>query len=115
MGCPVRSFPGREYSEVIPSSLLLGTECRFCPRLPRVLSSSSSSSRFQRGLFLSRVHEDWESFIQTLRSHLEGIYFPDTVEEWMEENVNPHMDRLREFVRDFREVIRLNARPKALD
>ncbi|XP_078237549.1 hexosaminidase D [Pogona vitticeps] len=62
-----------------------------------------------------KVHEDWESFIQTLRSHLEGIYFPDTVEEWMEENVNPHMDRLREFVRDFREVIRLNARPKALD
>ncbi|KAG8145422.1 putative Hexosaminidase D-like protein, partial [Naja naja] len=51
---------------------------------------------------------------QTLRSHMESIYFPDTVEEWMEENVNPHMDRLREFVRDFKEVIRLNARPKTL-
>ncbi|XP_048351543.1 hexosaminidase D-like isoform X1 [Sphaerodactylus townsendi] len=59
-----------------------------------------------------KVHEDWENFIQTLRSHMEAVYFPDTVEEWMEENVNPHLDRLREFVRDFREVIRLNARPK---
>ncbi|KAM6424536.1 hexosaminidase D-like isoform 1-T3 [Liasis olivaceus] len=59
-----------------------------------------------------KVHEDWESIIQTLRSQMESIYFPDTVEEWMEENVNPHMDRLREFVRDFKEVIRLNARPK---
>uniref|UniRef100_A0A2D4HLM0 Hexosaminidase D n=1 Tax=Micrurus lemniscatus lemniscatus TaxID=129467 RepID=A0A2D4HLM0_MICLE len=61
-----------------------------------------------------KVHEDWESIIQTLRSHMESIYFPDTVEEWMEENVNLHMDRLREFVRDFKEVIRLNARPKSL-
>ncbi|XP_044308512.1 hexosaminidase D-like [Varanus komodoensis] len=61
-----------------------------------------------------QVHEDWESTVQTLRSLMEGIYFPDTVEEWMEENVNPHMDRLREFVRDFKETIRLNARPKTL-
>ncbi|KAJ7306092.1 hypothetical protein JRQ81_010458 [Phrynocephalus forsythii] len=65
------------------------------------------------GAKVLKVHEDWESFIQSLRSQLEGVYFPDTVEEWMEENVNPYMDRLREFVRDFREVIRLNARPKA--
>lgn len=62
----------------------------------------------------TRVHEDWENFIQNFRSQLESIYFPDTVEEWMEENVNPYMDRLREFVRDYREIIRLNAKPKAL-
>ncbi|XP_060116864.1 hexosaminidase D-like [Heteronotia binoei] len=61
-----------------------------------------------------KVHVDWESSIQALRSHMEAMYFPDTVEEWMEENVNPHMDRLREFVRDFKEIIRLNARPKTL-
>ncbi|XP_054848597.1 hexosaminidase D-like [Eublepharis macularius] len=59
-----------------------------------------------------KVHEDWESIIQTLRSHMEAIYFPDTIEEWMEENVNPHMDQLRKFVWDFKEIIRLNARPK---
>ncbi|XP_043349707.1 hexosaminidase D-like isoform X2 [Dermochelys coriacea] len=61
-----------------------------------------------------KVYEDWENFIQNFRSQLESIYFPDTVEEWMEENVNPYMDRLREFVRDYREIIRLNAKPKAL-
>ncbi|XP_066496784.1 hexosaminidase D-like isoform X2 [Tiliqua scincoides] len=61
-----------------------------------------------------KVHENWETFIQTLRSHMDSIYFSDTVEEWMEENVNPHMDRLREFVRDFKEILRLNARPKTL-
>uniref|UniRef100_A0A8D0L7Q5 beta-N-acetylhexosaminidase n=1 Tax=Sphenodon punctatus TaxID=8508 RepID=A0A8D0L7Q5_SPHPU len=61
-----------------------------------------------------KVHEDWESFLQTFRTHLEGIYFPDTVEEWLEENVNTRMDQLRSFVRDYKEIVRLNARPKAL-
>uniref|UniRef100_A0A8C8S2U6 beta-N-acetylhexosaminidase n=1 Tax=Pelusios castaneus TaxID=367368 RepID=A0A8C8S2U6_9SAUR len=61
-----------------------------------------------------KVHEDWENFIQNFRSQLDSIYFPDTVEEWMEENVNPYMDRLREFVRDYREIVHLNAKPKTL-
>ncbi|XP_075756011.1 hexosaminidase D-like isoform X2 [Pelodiscus sinensis] len=61
-----------------------------------------------------KTHEDWESFLQTFRAQLESIYFPDTVEEWMEENVNPYMDRLRKFVRDYKEIVRLNAKPKAL-
>ncbi|NXI60796.1 HEXDC Hexosaminidase, partial [Chloroceryle aenea] len=49
-----------------------------------------------------KLHEDWESFIRDLRGHLERIYFPDTVEEWMEENVNPYLDQLRDLVRDYR-------------
>lgn len=61
----------------------------------------------------SRLHEDWESFVRDLRAQLERIYFPDTVEEWMEENVNPSLDQLRELVRDYRAIIRLNGRPKA--
>lgn len=60
-----------------------------------------------------RLHEDWEGFVQDLRARLESIYFPDTVEEWMEENVNPHLDPLRDLVRDYRAIIRLNAQPKA--
>lgn len=60
-----------------------------------------------------RLHEDWEGFVRDLRAHLESIYFPDTVEEWMEENVNPHLDPLRDLVRDYRAIIRLNAQPKA--
>ncbi|XP_019368294.1 PREDICTED: hexosaminidase D-like isoform X2 [Gavialis gangeticus] len=61
-----------------------------------------------------KVQEDWENLVQTLRAHLESIFFPDLVEEWMEENINPYLDRLRRFVKDYHEVIRLNARPKVL-
>ncbi|XP_062820751.1 hexosaminidase D [Anolis carolinensis] len=64
------------------------------------------------GSKILKVHEDWEGLVQALRSQMEAAFFPDAVEEWMEENVNPHLDRLREFVRDFRETLRLSARPK---
>lgn len=30
----------------------------------------------------------------------------------MEENVNPYLDQLRDLVRDYQAIIRLNARPK---
>ncbi|KFW84524.1 Hexosaminidase D, partial [Manacus vitellinus] len=40
-----------------------------------------------------KLHEDWESFVRDLRAQLERVYFPDTVEEWMEENVNPYLDQ----------------------
>ncbi|NXP93181.1 HEXDC Hexosaminidase, partial [Passerina amoena] len=49
-----------------------------------------------------KLHEDWESFVRDLREQLERIYFPDTVEEWLEENVNPYLDQLRDLVRDYR-------------
>ncbi|NWT72509.1 HEXDC Hexosaminidase, partial [Prunella himalayana] len=49
-----------------------------------------------------KLHEDWESFVRELRAQLERIYFPDTVEEWLEENVNPYLDQLRDLVRDYR-------------
>ncbi|NXJ04744.1 HEXDC Hexosaminidase, partial [Odontophorus gujanensis] len=49
-----------------------------------------------------KLHDDWESFVRDLRAHLESIYFPDTVEEWMEENINPYMDPLQDLVRDYR-------------
>ncbi|NXA94042.1 HEXDC Hexosaminidase, partial [Melanocharis versteri] len=49
-----------------------------------------------------KLHEDWESLVRDLRAQLERIYFPDTVEEWMEENVNPYLDQLRDLVRDYR-------------
>ncbi|RLV73152.1 hypothetical protein DV515_00017203 [Chloebia gouldiae] len=60
-----------------------------------------------------KLHEDWEGFVRDLRAQLERIYFPDTVEEWMEENVNPYLDQLRDLVRDYRAIIRLKGRPKA--
>ncbi|NWQ62224.1 HEXDC Hexosaminidase, partial [Neopipo cinnamomea] len=49
-----------------------------------------------------KLHEDWEGFVRDLRAQLERVYFPDTVEEWMEENINPYLDQLRDLVRDYR-------------
>ncbi|NXL29917.1 HEXDC Hexosaminidase, partial [Glaucidium brasilianum] len=49
-----------------------------------------------------KLHEDWESFVHDLRAHLERVYFPDTVEEWLEENINPYLDQLRDLVQDYR-------------
>ncbi|KAM3916342.1 hexosaminidase D-like [Leptodactylus fuscus] len=66
------------------------------------------------GAKLIKALEDWESHIGALRSQLDSIYFPDTVEEWMEENVNPYMDPLREMVKDFRAILPLNAKPKVM-
>ncbi|XP_029432113.1 hexosaminidase D-like [Rhinatrema bivittatum] len=61
-----------------------------------------------------KTHEEWERLIQDLRTEMNAMYFADTVEEWMEENVNPHMDQLRELVKDYQEILKLNARPKAI-
>lgn len=61
-----------------------------------------------------KANEEWESHIQALRTHMDSVYFPDTVEEWMEENVNPIMDPLREIARDFQEILPMNARPKVM-
>lgn len=85
---------------------------------PPALQGAGRVSRFVSVAFPlcsphPRLHEEWESFVRDLHARLESIYFPDTVEEWMEENVNPYLDPLRDLVRDYRAIIRLNAQPKA--
>ncbi|MGH0125631.1 UNVERIFIED_CONTAM: hypothetical protein FKN15_024158 [Acipenser sinensis] len=59
-----------------------------------------------------KLHDDWEKFIQDLYISMGNIYFPDMVEEWMEENVYFYMDQLRELVKDYKQIIQLNGRPK---
>ncbi|XP_063286559.1 hexosaminidase D-like [Pelobates fuscus] len=61
---------------------------------------------------LTKTHEDWENLIQALRTQLESIYFPDTVEEWMEENVNPQFDLVSGMAKDFQDILPLYAKPK---
>ncbi|XP_067860332.1 hexosaminidase D-like isoform X2 [Heptranchias perlo] len=51
------------------------------------------------------VHANWEAAISELRTALERIYYPDTVEEWLEEHVNPALTRLQQFVRDMDEAL----------
>ncbi|XP_038618690.1 hexosaminidase D-like, partial [Tachyglossus aculeatus] len=64
------------------------------------------------GSKLIKTLEEWESFVQGLRAGLEAVFFPDAVEEWLDENVNVQLEPLRELVHDYREVIQLNGRPK---
>ncbi|XP_072337189.1 hexosaminidase D-like isoform X1 [Scyliorhinus torazame] len=59
-----------------------------------------------------RVHKQWEEYLGNFRLEMEKIYFSDTVEEWMEVNVNPYMDPLRAFVKDYHDIMALNAKPK---
>ncbi|XP_007891722.1 beta-N-acetylhexosaminidase [Callorhinchus milii] len=59
-----------------------------------------------------KVHQKWEEYLAKLRLQMENIYFPDTVEEWMEENVNLYMDALRVFVEDYKKIVQLQAKPK---
>ncbi|OCT61705.1 hexosaminidase D [Xenopus laevis] len=59
-----------------------------------------------------KTHEEWEALTDNLRVQLETFYFPDTVEEWMEENVDLHLDALRKMAKDFKEILELKAQPK---
>ncbi|XP_078414632.1 hexosaminidase D-like [Cetorhinus maximus] len=59
-----------------------------------------------------RIHKQWEEYLGNFRVQMEKMYFSDTVEEWMEVNVNPYMDPLRKFVKDYKEIIALMGAPK---
>nr|XP_006637316.1 PREDICTED: hexosaminidase D-like isoform X1 [Lepisosteus oculatus]XP_015215976.1 PREDICTED: hexosaminidase D-like isoform X1 [Lepisosteus oculatus]XP_015215977.1 PREDICTED: hexosaminidase D-like isoform X1 [Lepisosteus oculatus]XP_015215978.1 PREDICTED: hexosaminidase D-like isoform X1 [Lepisosteus oculatus]XP_015215979.1 PREDICTED: hexosaminidase D-like isoform X1 [Lepisosteus oculatus] len=63
---------------------------------------------------MSKLLEEWEDYLQNFRTQMEAIYFADTVEEWMEENVNEHMDKLRELAADFEQVIKSRGGQKPL-
>uniref|UniRef100_A0A8K9UDU6 beta-N-acetylhexosaminidase n=1 Tax=Oncorhynchus mykiss TaxID=8022 RepID=A0A8K9UDU6_ONCMY len=63
---------------------------------------------------LKKLLDKWETYIENFRMEMEAIYFPDTVEEWMEENVNANMDLLRENARDAERILKLNGQPKSL-
>lgn len=41
-----------------------------------------------------------------------AIFFPDTVEEWLEENVNQNMNMLREMAQDVQKISQRQGRPK---
>ncbi|NXA38351.1 HEXDC Hexosaminidase, partial [Eudromia elegans] len=54
------------------------------------------------GSRLLKLHEDWQAVERSLRAQLAAVYFPDTVDEWLEENVSPYLEPLRELLRDYR-------------
>lgn len=42
-----------------------------------------------------------------------AVYFPDTIEEWMEENVNQYMDKLHGLAKDVERIGKLVGQPKS--
>lgn len=64
------------------------------------------------GSRIIQIHTKWEDYMGRFRDQMEKIFFPDTVEEWMEVHVNLYMDPLREFVKDYKETITLLGAPK---
>lgn len=67
--------------------------------------------RFQHQL--TKVLNEWEAEIRNLQTQMEAIYFPDTIEEWLEENVNQRMDMLRQMVQDVNRITQRKGRPKS--
>ncbi|XP_023677937.1 hexosaminidase D [Paramormyrops kingsleyae] len=68
------------------------------------------------GIYKTKMEQalkHWESYLENFRVQMEAIYFPDTVEEWMDENVNPSMDQLRGLVADLGQIIALEGKPKS--
>uniref|UniRef100_A0A672MLR2 beta-N-acetylhexosaminidase n=1 Tax=Sinocyclocheilus grahami TaxID=75366 RepID=A0A672MLR2_SINGR len=61
---------------------------------------------------LVRLMDEWDSFLLTFRQNMEAIFYPDTLEEWLEENVNEHIERLHGMVVDAERIIKLNGQPK---
>ncbi|XP_051570131.1 hexosaminidase D-like [Myxocyprinus asiaticus] len=61
---------------------------------------------------LKKLLDEWDSFLLTFRRSMEAIFYPDTLEEWLEENVNEHIERLHKMVIDVERIIKLNGQPK---
>ncbi|KAL6477008.1 hypothetical protein MHYP_G00155070 [Metynnis hypsauchen] len=64
---------------------------------------------------LRKLQDDWESLLETFRKGMEAIFYPDAVEEWIEDNVNEQMAKLRSMVQDTERIYDLDGRKKSLN
>lgn len=48
----------------------------------------------------------WNAVVQDLRAAMEQVFHPCTVEEWMEENVHPSLQKLQQVVDDLDKAIK---------
>lgn len=51
--------------------------------------------------------------MEMFRMEMTTVYFPNTVEEWMEENVNEYMDKLHSLARDVERIVQLKGQQKS--
>ncbi|XP_051572853.1 hexosaminidase D-like isoform X2 [Myxocyprinus asiaticus] len=121
--CKGKSFPGSDiYDMVKKINNNLESSIKKIMTSYHVRGSFSSYHRKRNfanprnlGFFkdsLKKLLDEWDSFLLTFRQSMEAIYYPDTLEEWLEENVNEHIERLHEMVIDVERIIKLNGQPK---
>ncbi|XP_008050309.1 hexosaminidase D [Carlito syrichta] len=53
----------------------------------------------------------WSTLVQELETTLQMAFYPDTVEEWLEENVHPSLQRLQALLQDLSEVAAAQSLP----
>ncbi|XP_054134948.1 hexosaminidase D isoform X2 [Melozone crissalis] len=53
-----------------------------------------------------RLFSKWSAVVQDLQAAMEQVFPRCAIEEWMEENVHPHLQKLQEVVEDLDEAIR---------
>lgn len=46
----------------------------------------------------------WSTLVGELEAALHRVFYPDAVEEWLEENVHPSLQRLQGLLRDLSEA-----------
>ncbi|XP_026908209.2 hexosaminidase D isoform X1 [Acinonyx jubatus] len=61
---------------------------------------SSVDTLLERDSLLAR----WSTLVQELEAALHRVFYPDAVEEWLEENARPSLRRLQALVQDLREA-----------
>ncbi|KAK9978331.1 hypothetical protein ABG768_020086 [Culter alburnus] len=122
--CKGVSFPGSDVYEMVKKiKNNLESSVKKIMESYHVRGSFSSYNRKRNfanprnlGFFkdeLKKLMNEWDSFLLTFRESMEAIFYPDTLEEWLEENVNEHIERLSEMVVDVERIIALNGQPKA--
>ncbi|XP_060748329.1 beta-N-acetylhexosaminidase isoform X2 [Tachysurus vachellii] len=64
---------------------------------------------------LTNLMKMWDPFMETFKKEMMDIYFSNSVEEWMEENVNQHMDNLRSLNEDANRIIKFKGQERSLN
>ncbi|XP_067284920.1 beta-N-acetylhexosaminidase [Pseudorasbora parva] len=121
--CKGASFPGSDVSEMVKK-----IDNNLESSVKKIMQSyhvKGSFSHYHRkhsfanprnlGFFkddLKKLMDEWDSFLLTFRRSMDAIFYPDTLEEWLEENVSEHIERLNEMVLDVERIIKLNGQPK---
>ncbi|KAK3520484.1 hypothetical protein QTP70_024093 [Hemibagrus guttatus] len=64
---------------------------------------------------LTKALKEWNPFMETFKREMMTIYFSNTVDEWMDENVKQHMDKLHSLDEDVRRIVKLKGQERSLN